>query len=94
MKSAYELALEKLDAENGAPKPLTQEQKLARKGVEETFKTKLAERELFLEKKLDAAEAAGNYDEADKIRRQLTDERAIAEEEKEKEKEKIRNQNG
>jgi len=91
MKSAYELAMERLQAsEPDAAKPLTPEQKAALAGIERIYQGKIAEREIFLKQQLDAMLAASKWDEAEKIKKQLAGERARLEEEKEDEKQKLR----
>ena len=92
MKSAYELAMERLEAEdpNGATK-ITSEQKKQFAEIDIKYKAKVAEREVFLEKILNDERLAGNMEEAEKVAAQLRSEKAILEEEKEVEKNKIRN---
>ena len=91
MKSAYELAMERLaKSDPEAGKPLTPEQKARLAEIDLVYKGKLAEREIFLKKRLDETLAAGNADEAEKIKAQLAGERARLEEEREDEKERVR----
>ena len=52
MKSAYELAMERLNSEDPQEKTLTDEQKLALSEIDEKYRAKAAEREIFLEQKL------------------------------------------
>jgi len=91
MKSAYELAMDRLaksDPEGG--KPLTAEKKARLAEIDTVFKGKLAEREIFLKKQLDEAWAAQNAEEVDKIKKQMVSERARLEEERENDKERVR----
>ena len=91
MKSAYELAMERLrasDPETG--RPLTSEQKIRLAEIDRIYRSKVAEREIFLNKQLEEMLAAGNAEEAGKIRKQLANEKARLEEEKDAEKEKVR----
>lgn len=91
MKSAYELAMERLaksDPEGG--RTLTPEQKARLGEIDRIWQGKIAEREIFLKKQLDDALAAQQLDEADKIRKQIASERARLEEEREDEKERVR----
>lgn len=91
MKTAYELAMERLraaDPEAGAP--LTAEQKARLAEIDRVYEAKIAEREIFLRRQLEDTQAAGAWDEAEKIRRQMTDERARLGEERDEEKEKVR----
>ncbi|MDB6114366.1 MAG: hypothetical protein JWQ62_1311 [Lacunisphaera sp.] len=90
MKSAYELAMERLAKSDPAAKPLTAEQKARLAEVDRVYQGKAAEREIFLKQQLDAALAAQNFDEADKIRKQMSGEKARLEEEREAEKERVR----
>jgi len=91
MKSAYELAMERLRASDpAAGAPLTAGQKARLADIERVYLGKIAEREIFLKKQLDDLLAAGNEEEAEKVRRQLISERVRLAEEKEAEKEKVR----
>ena len=89
MKSAYELAMERMGGD-GESKPLTGEQKEKIAEVETRYKAKIAERKIFLEKSLSDAIEQHNHEEADTIRRQLADEIASLEDKAEADKEKIR----
>jgi hypothetical protein len=91
MKSAYELAMERLQASDpDAAKPLTPEQKATLAGIERLYQGKVAEREIFLKQQLDAMLAASKWDEAEKIKKQLASEKARLAEEKEDEKQRLR----
>jgi cysteinyl-tRNA synthetase len=90
MKSAYELAMERLAKSDPAAKPLTAEQKARLGEIDRVYQGKAAEREIFLKQQLAAALAAQNFDEADKIRKQMSGEKARLEEEREAEKERVR----
>jgi hypothetical protein len=90
MKSAYELAMERLAKSDPAAAPLTAEQKARLADVDRVYQGRIAEREIFLKQQLNAALAAQNLDEADKIRKQISSERARLEEEREDEKERVR----
>jgi hypothetical protein len=90
MKSAYELAMERLAKSEPAAKPLTPAQKARLGEIDRIYQGKLAEREIFLKKQLDDVLAAGKADEFEKIKTQLASERARIEEEREEEKEKVR----
>jgi hypothetical protein len=94
MKSAYELAMERLQAaEPGAGTPLTAEQKNRLAELDARYKAKLAEREIFLRKAIDETLAKGQAEEAEKIRQHLAGERVRLAEEKEAEKNKVRGGN-
>lgn len=91
MKSAYELAMERLsksDPDTG--KKLTPENKARLAEIDTIYKGKIAEREIFLKKQLNEALSEGKYDEAEKIRSQIASERTRLEEEREDEKEAVR----
>lgn len=91
MKSAYELAMERLaKSDPASATPLTAAQKSRLAEIDRVYKGKLAEREIFLRKQLDDALAAQKLEDADKIKQQLASERARLEEEREDEKERVR----
>tara|TARA_B110000037_G_scaffold221976_1_gene294878 strand:- start:160 stop:438 length:279 start_codon:yes stop_codon:yes gene_type:complete len=90
MKSAYELAMERLDAEAPESKPLTDQQKAQLGEIDEKYKAKIAEREIFLKQKLVTAESQGDMHGALDIKKQLGNERTRLEEEREHQKDKIR----
>ncbi len=91
MKSAYELAMERLaKSDPDAGKPLSAEKKARLADIDTVYKGKIAEREIFLKQQLDAAMADGKYEEIEKIRKQMAAERARLEEEREDEKERVR----
>lgn len=90
MKSAYELAMERLAKSEGATRSLTAEQKQRLAEIDRVYQGKLAEREIFLKQQLDAALAKQEFDEADKVRQQIAREKARLEEEREDEKERVR----
>lgn len=90
MKSAYELAMERLDKSSPKEKPLTPEKKARLAEVDQLFKGKLAEREIFLKQQLNQAYAERKADDVDKIKQQLVSERARLDEEREAEKERVR----
>ncbi len=91
MKSAYELAMERLaKSDPAAGRPLTAAQKDRLAEIDRVHQDRLAEREIFLKQQLEAALAAQQLDEADKIRKQIANERARIDEEREAEKERVR----
>ena len=89
MKSAYELAMERLNKQSPTIK-LTAGQKRAIAELESKYKAKVAERELGLGDALTAAAGAGNFEEMEKIQKQLTIEKAKLTEELEEKKEAVR----
>ena len=88
MKSSYELAMERMGG--GDDQPLSDEQKEKIAEIDSKYKAKIAERKIFLEKNLDDAQAQGNEEEIELVRRQLNDEVADLEAKSESEKDKIR----
>jgi hypothetical protein len=89
MKSAYELAMERL--EKRAPTmALTDEQKGQIAEVDSTLKARTAERELFLKGEIRKAQEAGKLEEAESLQKQLTLETRRLREEAEAKKEKLR----
>jgi hypothetical protein len=90
MKSAYELAMERLAKSDPTSGPLTAEQKSRLAEIDRLYKGKFAEREIFLKKQIEEALAAQKFEEVDKIKQQLANERARLEEEKESEKDRVR----
>ena len=91
MKSAYELAMERLaKSDPTAGKKLSAEQKGRLAEIDRVYQGKLAEREIFLRQKLDAALAEANADEAEQIRQQIAAEKTRLEEERDDEKDRVR----
>ena len=91
MKSAYELAMERLSkSDPDASRPLTPEKKARLAEIDTVYKGKLAEREIFLKKQLDEAYAARKAEDVEKIQKQLVSERARLEEDREEEKDRVR----
>jgi hypothetical protein len=89
MKTAYELAMERLSQQTPTVK-LTEEQKAALGELESRCKAKLAEREIFLTDQLEKARAEGDYAAVEQFERQLTSERRVIQTELEEKKEAIR----
>lgn len=89
MKSAYELAMERL--EKKAPSvALTAEQKAQIAEIDSTFKARIAERELFLKGEINKAQTAGKLDEAESLQKQLTIDIRRLREDAEAKKDKLR----
>jgi hypothetical protein len=70
MKSAYELAMERLQ-KNAPTVTLTAEQKAQIAEIDSTFKARIAERELFLKGEIAKAESSGKLDELESLQKQL-----------------------
>ena len=90
MKSAYELAMERLAKADPAARPLTAEQKARLAEIDRVYQGRTAEREIFLQQQLEAALGAEKFDEADQVRKQIANEKARLAEECEAEKDKVR----
>jgi len=71
MKSAYELAMERVEAREGKLKELTDEQKAALSAIDEKTQAKIAEIQIMMESRLAEARATGD---PEKIR-EVEDER-------------------
>lgn len=89
MKSAYELAMERLS--KAAPSvSLTDAQKKELAELDSRYTAKIAEREIFLKDKLTAARAQGDYEAVAQIEKQLASERKSLQSELEEKKGKVR----
>lgn len=89
MKSAYELAMERL--QKGAPSiSLTEDQKKQLAEIDSKFKAKIAEREVFLKGEIAKAQAAGSTDEVEVLQKQLASEIRRLQDDCESQKEKLR----
>lgn len=89
MKSAYELAMERLQQKTPTV-VLTDEQKQQIAEIESTFKARIAEKELFLKDQISKAQNSGEMEEAESLQKQLTTEIRRLQEEAETKKEKLR----
>jgi hypothetical protein len=89
MKSAYELAMERL--ERASPSlSLTQDQKKEIAEVDSVYRAKIAEKELFLKDQIRKAQTAGKFEEAESLEKQLASEIRRLQEDCEARKEKLR----
>jgi hypothetical protein len=89
MKSAYELAMERLQ-KNAPTVVLTDEQKQQIAEIESTYKARIAEKELFLKDEIRKARAKGELGEAESLEKQLSVEVRRLQEDCEAKKEKLR----
>ena len=71
MKSAYELAMERLEKQSPAVK-VSDEQRQALAEIDATYKAKIAEREVFLTSLITKAAAGRDVAEVENIRLQLS----------------------
>jgi len=89
MKSAYELAMERL--EKASPSiSLSEEQKKEIAEVDSVYRAKIAEKEVFLKDQIRKAHTAGSLDEAQSLEKQLAAEIRRLQEECGAKKEKLR----
>ena len=89
MKSAYELAMERL-AKSGPVVSVTDEQRAEIGAIDDRFRAKIAERELFLNDLIGKAIGSGNYHEVPELKTQLAREIASLKADCEASKDKVR----
>ena len=89
MKSAYELAMERLNQQSPTVK-LTAAQKQRMAELDSQYAARIAEREIGLGSEMDRAAAAGNFEEVEKLQLQLSGERKKLQSELEEKKEEVR----
>jgi hypothetical protein len=89
MKSAYELAMERLQKSQPSA-ALNNEQKQQIAEIDSSYKAKIAEKELLLRDQIRESQTAGNLDEAEKIEKQLASEIRRLRDDCEAKKEKLR----
>ncbi|MCH8203513.1 MAG: hypothetical protein IID09_00025 [Candidatus Hydrogenedentes bacterium] len=88
MKSAYEIAMEKLDAASGPVKTLSDEQKEQVAEIDKSCDAKIAETKLTFDEKL----AAAPPEKVEELQQELASELARLEEKRETEKESFWNE--
>ncbi len=89
MKSAYELAMERLEKKTPSV-ALTNEQKQQIAEIESSCKARIAEKELFLRGGIAKAQSAGRIDEIEPLEQQLASEIRRLQTDCETKKEKLR----
>jgi hypothetical protein len=89
MKSAYELAMERL-AKDAPIVSLTDDQKKELAEVDSIFRAKIAEREVFLKDQIAKAQGAANFEEVESLQKQLSTDLRRLREDCEAKKEKLR----
>jgi hypothetical protein len=89
MKSAYELAMERLEKQSPSLK-LTDDQRSQLAEIDSLYKSKMAEKELLLADQIRREQAAGKLSEVEKIQQQLASELRRLTEECESKKENVR----
>jgi len=90
MKSAYELAMERLNKSSPSAK-LTDKQRAELAEIDSQFAAKIAERELMLKDELRKAIEKGDTEAFEQLQKQLASDRKTLEAQREEKKEKIRN---
>gem|GEM_PF-67080 len=89
MKSAYELAMERLQKD--APSiPLNAEQRAQIAEIDSLYTAKIAEKELLLKSEIAQEQAKGKFDQVEQLQKQLASELRRLNEEREEKKEKVR----
>jgi len=89
MKSAYELAMERL--QKGSPTiTLTPEQKAELAEIDSSFNAKIAERKIFLTDQITKTTAAGKFDDVESLEKQLMADVRRLQEDCEQKKERLR----
>jgi hypothetical protein len=89
MKSAYELAMERLQKTSPSVS-LTDDQKKQISEIDATFRAKIAEREVFLKDQISKTRASGKFEELEALEKQLASEVRRLHEDCETKKEKLR----
>jgi hypothetical protein len=89
MKTAYELAMERLN-KTGPSMPVTDQQKKQLAELDSVYAAKTAERELFLKGQLAAAAAKGDFEAVEHLERQLVSELKSLQAEREEKKDQVR----
>lgn len=89
MKSAYELAMERL-GKGAASAPLTAAQKAELAELDSIYAAKLAQEDLSTRDAIRAAEATGDSETAGELRRRYAAEKARIEAEREAKKDRVR----
>ncbi|MBK27769.1 MAG: hypothetical protein VX961_04025 [Verrucomicrobiota bacterium] len=89
MKSAYELAMERLEKESPTQE-LTDNQKTQLSELSKVYEAKIADKELFLNREIAKAEEAGEFELIEQLAKQLVSDRKALEDELEKKKNEVR----
>ena len=89
MKSAYELAMERLQ-KSSPTVSLTDDQKKQIAEIDSTYRAKIAEKEVFLKDQIAKAQSAGKFEEVEALEKQLSIDIRRLNEDCEAKKEKLR----
>ncbi|HOJ60100.1 MAG TPA: hypothetical protein PK878_07405 [bacterium] len=88
MKSAYELAMERLEKESPSGPPLSEEQKKELAEIDKIYEAKIAERKIMADQELQ--KNYGHYEAVLKIQENLREDIQKLEEEREAKKQSVR----
>ena len=80
MKSAFELAMERLEKESPTLE-LSDAQKAELSELTKIYEAKIADKELFLNREIAKAEEAGEFEQIEQLTKQLASDRKVLEEE-------------
>ncbi|MAS75864.1 MAG: hypothetical protein CMO70_05130 [Verrucomicrobiales bacterium] len=80
MKSAFELAMERLEKESPTQE-LSDAQKAELSELTKIYEAKIADKELFLNREIAKAEEAGEFEQIEQLTKQLASDRKVLEEE-------------
>lgn len=89
MKTAYELAMERLSSQGPSVK-LTEGQKAELAELDSRYRAKLAEREIFLREQMDQARGTGDWESLEQLEKQWVSEKKVLQAELEEKKEAVR----
>ena len=89
MKSAYELAMERLEKESPTQE-LSDELKAELAEISKVYEAKMADREVFLNGEIAKAETAGEFEQVEQLNKQLASDRKVLEAELEVKKNELR----
>src|SRR5207248_11075830 len=93
MKTAYELAMERLN-QSSPPVKLTAQQKKDLAELESKYRAKIAERELFVGSEREKAIDKGDFEAVEQVETQLVSDRKSLQAELEEKKQKVRQPKG
>lgn len=91
MKTAYELAMERLE-KNAPQVKITDAQRKELAEIDSVYAAKLAERELIVKAELAKAQAAEQWETVEQLEKQLASDRKTLAAEREEKKERVRKQ--
>jgi hypothetical protein len=91
MKSAYELAMERLQKDSPS-QVLTEEQRKEIAEIDSLYRARIAERELLLKEQIQKEMATGKFAEVEQLQQQLATELRRLQQEREEKKEQVRKQ--